>query len=259
MTSEILSELLKRRNFLKRILGRFQPGRHRIDIRNEDDPVYRQTVNEIVDLLDEEFGSNRLSWQIEHEFQEGLANYLQTPSYKSVENIIGLVGAAITKLSRRTQSSVVTEAPMTRPDPKNIFIVHGRDEARWRELKELIETEFGLNPIVLQEQPALGSLTLIEKFEHYASTCSFAIAVFTPDDEVTADGETYLQARPNTIFELGWFCGRLSRSNVMLLLKKGTSVLSDFQGVVQKRFEATISERVAEIRNELVQAGLLPP
>lgn len=257
MTAEIITELRQRRELLQQILVRFRRGRNSVHISAEDDPIYRQTVHEIVDLLDEQFGSNRLSWQIEHEFNEGLANFLTTPSYKSVENIIGLVGAAITKLSRRTRSPLTSETPMTRPDSKNIFIVHGRDEARWRELKEILK-EFGLNPIVLQEQPDLG-LTLIEKFEHYGSTCSFAIAVFTPDDEVIADGKTYLQARPNTIFELGWFCGRLSRSNMMLLLKTGTSVFSDFSGVVQKRFNSTLSERIPDIRSELVQAGLLPP
>jgi len=46
--------------------------------------------------------------------------------------------------------------------------------------------DFRLNAIVFQEQADAGCKTVIEKFEHYAGTCSHAIAVFTPDDEVSA-------------------------------------------------------------------------
>jgi predicted nucleotide-binding protein len=110
---------------------------------------------------------------------------------------------------------------------------------------------------VLSEQPDAGCKTVIEKFEHYAETCSYAIAIFTPDDEVTSAVETYLQARPNVIYELGWFCGRLDRSGVMLLLKNGTSVFSDFGGIVQKQFANNVSEKIIEIRRDLVAAGIL--
>ena len=84
------------------------------------------------------------------------------------------------------------------------------------------------------EEPEIGSEIVIEKFERYAETCSYAIALFTPDDEVTSGGETYLQARPNVIYELGWFCGRLGRLGVMLLLQSGTSLFSDFGGIIRK-------------------------
>jgi predicted nucleotide-binding protein len=107
---------------------------------------------------------------------------------------------------------------------------------------------------VLQDQANDGCETVIEKFERYAQTCSYAIAVFTPDDEVTADGSLYLQARPNVIYELGWFCGRLGRSGAMLLLKEGTSLFSDFGGIIQTRFAKDISEKVSEIKNGLVAA-----
>ena len=108
------------------------------------------------------------------------------------------------------------------------------------------------------QQPDAGCRTVIEKFEHYAETCSYAIAVFTPDDEVKNGDEAYLQARPNVIYELGWFCGRLGRGNVMLLLKQGTSMFSDFGGIIQKRFTENISEKVLEIKADLISAGILP-
>ena len=110
---------------------------------------------------------------------------------------------------------------------------------------------------MLLDQPDAGCKTVIEKFEWYAQKCSYAIAVFTPDDEVTSNGEVYLQARPNVIYEIGWFCGMLERSGAMLLLKEGTSVFSDFGGIIQKRFAQNISEKIVEIKKDLVAAGIL--
>jgi hypothetical protein len=127
--------------------------------------------------------------------------------------------------------------------------------------KEICEYQQKLNAIranyVLLEQPDASCKTVIEKFEHYAHTCSYAIAVFTPDDEVTSSAGAYLQARPNAIYELGWFCGRLGRSRAMPLLKDGTSLFSDFGGIIQKRFSQNISEKIVEIKRDLVASGVL--
>ena len=87
---------------------------------------------------------------------------------------------------------------------------------------------------------------------------NYGLAVFTPDDEVTSGEQTYLQARPNVIYELGWFCGRLGRGNVILLLKEGTSMFSDFGGIIQKRFTRNVVEKVVEIRRDLEASGVLP-
>jgi predicted nucleotide-binding protein len=170
--------------------------------------------------------------------------------------MLSIVRAALTRFKRNPDLLNRKKIQESTAKRENIFIIHGRDEAKWRELKEIVKSEFRLNPIVLMEQPDAGK-TVIEKFELYANSCSYAIAVFTPDDEVVSNGETYLQARPNVIYELGWFCGRQGRSGVMLLLKEGTSVFSDFGGIIQKRFAQNISERVVEIRKDLFAAGIL--
>ena len=47
------------------------------------------------------------------------------------------------------------------------------------ELKNFL-TQLGLQPFVLYEQDDLG-MTIIDKFEHYATTCSFAFVLMTPD------------------------------------------------------------------------------
>ena len=225
---ELISEIGRYETNLSVILSRYV----NYHIKREDDPLLRQIVREIIDLFNDALGNNNYSSQIADEFNVGVTNYTWTPSYKSVENIISVVRAAITRLKRNPDILSRKKANDAIAHRENIFIIHGRDEAKWRELKDIIKSEFRLNPIILQEQPDAGSPTVIEKFEHYAETCSYAIAIFTPDDEVTAAGETYLQARPNVIYEIGWFCGRLGRSGVMLLLKEGTSIFSDFGGVL---------------------------
>ena len=99
---------------------------------------------------------------------------------------------------------------------KRIFIIHGHNEAKRRELEAMLRDIFHLEPVVLLYEPNQG-MTIIEKFEKYASDCSYAFALFTPDDIVSMkNGEQYLQARPNVIFELGWFYANLGRSRVCI-------------------------------------------
>lgn len=256
-SEQIIAEIKRYETELAGILSRFTHSHEGIHIGSGDDPLFRQYARELVDLFNDAIGQNSYSLQIADEFNEGISNYLQSPSYKSVENILSVVRAGATRFSRSPELLVRKKAEEALRHRENVFIIHGRDEAKWRELKDILESEFRLNPIVLLEQPDAGCKTVIEKFEHYAQTCSYAIAVFTPDDEVASGGDTYLQARPNVIYELGWFCGRLGRSGAMLLLKEGTSLFSDFGGIIQKRFAQNISEKVVEIKRDLVAAGIL--
>lgn len=142
---------------------------------------------------------------------------------------------------------------------KDIFIIHGHNEAKWRELYNLLKEDFGLNPIVLGEQPDRGCSTIIEKFEYYAKPCSYAFALFTPDDVVENNGNKYFQARPNVIYELGWFNAYLGRERVCMLLQDGEKmgIFSDFQGVLQKRFNNSISEQYRSIKQDLEYVGLI--
>ena len=254
-SNQIVDELKRYETELEGILSRFKHTGGGIRIELRDDPVLRQYIREIVDLFNDVLGQNNYSLQIISEFNHGISNYLGMPSFKSVQNIIAILRAALTRFTRNPALLLQKESGSLR-HRENIFIIHGREEAKWRELKDILKNDLGLNPIVLKDQPDIGK-TLIEKFEHYAQTCSYAIAVFTPDDEVKSDGETYLQTRPNVIYELGWFCGRLGRSSTMLLLKEGTSIFSDFGGIIQKRFLKNISEKTAEIKKDLIAAGIL--
>jgi predicted nucleotide-binding protein len=157
--------------------------------------------------------------------------------------------------ARAEVNSMVKEVQeSTKP---SVFIVHGHDELNLRCLNELIRERWRLPVRVLSREPGKGR-TLIEKFEEEAATAAFAFVLVTPDDSVTTASGGYAQARPNVVFELGWFYGRLSRKNVCLLFKAGTQIHSDLDGISRIEFEKTVMEKLDEIERELVAAGLLP-
>lgn len=148
---------------------------------------------------------------------------------------------------------ISSELPVT----KNVFIVHGHDELNLLRLKEFLKDELHLEPIILSSKAGKGR-TLIEKFEEEAKTASYAIALMTPDDIVKIEGEEgYAQSRPNTIFELGWFYGRLGRNKVCILFKKGIKIHSDLDGISRIKFNETVLEQSHEIKKELVEAGVI--
>ena len=143
------------------------------------------------------------------------------------------------------------------PSTKDVFVIHGHDELNTRRLSQLLQGHFGLNPIAMLAKPGM-SRPLTEKFEDEAQTCSFAFALFTPDDEVVKSDGDYNQARPNVIYEVGWFIGRLGRERVTLILKTGTKIHSDLDGVSRIHFTENIEDRFLEIQKELKAAKIVP-
>jgi hypothetical protein len=137
-----------------------------------------------------------------------------------------------------------------------VFVIHGHSEAKRRELKDLLKYEFSLDPIVLIDESDQGSSTLIEKFERYAPSCAYAIALITPDDLIEKDGEAYLQARPNVLLELGWFIAHLGRKGVLLLVQGDSKLPSDLSGIVTKRFNNNVSEIALSIKRELDEQNI---
>ena len=69
--------------------------------------------------------------------------------------------------------------------------------------------------------------TLIDKFEREAKSASYAFVLLTPDDIVEKENGKYIQARPNVLFELGWFCGKLGRDKVCIIKRQGTQIPTD--------------------------------
>jgi hypothetical protein len=97
---EAIKALEDYRAELAGIMARFVHGDRSYRIRREDDPRYRTIVIEVVDVIDDLLGNNKYSHLVYQLFQEGIANYLQTPSFKSIEDISSVIDSAITWLKR---------------------------------------------------------------------------------------------------------------------------------------------------------------
>ncbi|MQU62335.1 nucleic acid-binding protein [Pseudomonas sp. FSL R10-1350] len=142
-----------------------------------------------------------------------------------------------------------------------VFVVHGRDEISKTNLEVFLH-EIGLEPIVLHRQADEG-MTVIEKFEKH-SDVGYAFILLTPDEVAYLASEDTLsdddqnkeyRARPNVIFEFGYFIGKLGRSRVCCLHTGHTTLPSDVSGMVYKRFEKSVEEIAYSIIKDLKASG----
>jgi predicted nucleotide-binding protein len=175
---------------------------------------------------------------------------------------LSLVGLCVTVANNlENRAEVFGSLPRQRymiPTGDKVFIIHGHDEGKWRELRELLEDRFKLTTIVLKEEPGAGE-TLIRKFEEYADDCCYAFALLTPDDLIGKKGKRYAQARPNVLFELGWFYGHFGRSRVCIVKKDTTEIPSDLAGITTVDFKTDVDEGLIAIEEELERAGIFKP
>jgi len=145
------------------------------------------------------------------------------------------------------------------PSPTNsaVFIVHGHGETATLQLKKLL-SDLGLNPIVLKDQDDHG-MTIIEKFEYYALTCSFAFVLMTPDDQTVglSGTKSLWRARQNVIMELGWFMAHLGRNRVVILYYGKLEIPSDILGVVYSEFKTSVIEAADRIELALKRVKLV--
>ncbi|MDB5307226.1 MAG: hypothetical protein JWO38_1428 [Gemmataceae bacterium] len=141
---------------------------------------------------------------------------------------------------------------------EKVFVVHGHDDTMRLAVTRTLE-QLGLEAVVLSEKPSQGR-TIIEKFEHH-SDVSYAVVLLSPDDmafrkggDVKKDEPTW-RARQNVIFELGYFVGRLGRSNVMALKQGNVEVPSDYHGVVYHDYDGPNGRWKYELVSELQAQG----
>ena len=142
-----------------------------------------------------------------------------------------------------------------------IFVVHGHDHVLKTEVESFLHS-IGLEPIVLHKKPDEGQ-TIIEKFEKHGDV-GFAFILLTPDElAYTVDQEKLedkkrnkeLRARPNVIFEFGYFVGKLGRNRVCCLYKGNVSLPSDLGGLLYKQITTTVESEGFSLIKELKAAG----
>lgn len=171
---------------------------------------------------------------------------------------LALVNMCVSVAGRlETRIEVFQSEPPRLPSPtgEKIFIIHGHAEGKWRELRDLLEDHLNQKTIELADEPGAGE-TVIKKFEQAAEDCCYAFALLTPDDFIEKDGKSYFQARPNVLFELGWFYGRFGRDRVCIVKQGKTEMPSDLAGILTINFQTNVSEGLLNIERELSRVGI---
>lgn len=142
-----------------------------------------------------------------------------------------------------------------------VFVVHGHDEIAKTSL-EIFLKEIGLEPVVLHRLADEGQ-TIIEKFEKH-SDVGYAFILLGPDERAylslesnlpDLDRKTEYRARPNVIFEFGYFVGKLGRKKVCCLHTGSVSLPSDVSGMIYKGYKSSIDEVAYSIIRDLKAAG----
>jgi len=142
-----------------------------------------------------------------------------------------------------------------------VFVVHGHDQGLKTDVERFLH-KIGLTPVVLHREADRGA-TIIEKFEKH-SDVGYAFILLTPD-EISftveqlniedAQRKIEYRARPNVIFEFGYFIGKLGRSRVCCLHKGNVVVPSDLDGLIYKKINDSIDSQACSIIRELKAAG----
>jgi len=142
-----------------------------------------------------------------------------------------------------------------------VFVVHGHDQGLKTDVERFLR-EIGLTPVVLHREVDQGA-TIIEKFEKH-SDVGYAIILLTPDEISFSADQTSIEdaqrkkeyrARPNVIFEFGYFVGKLGRNRVCCLHKGDVVVPSDLASLVYKKVNDSIDSQAYSIIRELKAAG----
>jgi hypothetical protein len=98
---QIVETLQNYADELQGILSRFKHTSDGIHIQSEDNYRMRQISSELYDLISDHIpNSDRYARMIVSHYNDGISNWLQTSSYKSVEDIKGLVLSLKTRIER---------------------------------------------------------------------------------------------------------------------------------------------------------------
>ncbi|WP_245504896.1 TIR domain-containing protein [Rhizobium leguminosarum] len=176
---------------------------------------------------------------------------------------LGALEAALEVLEQDTFGELLKREVATGPHDltNKVFIVHGHDESAKNEL-EIMLRDMGLDPIVLHRQ-ADGGRTIIEKFEDHADV-GYAFILMTPDEiaylvsedaKPDAERKKEFRARPNVIWEFGYFVGRLGRQRTCCIHRGAVSIPSDLNGLIYKPFSSSVEEIGWSIQKELRTLG----
>lgn len=123
-----------------------------------------------------------------------------------------------------------------------IFIGHGKSYD-WRDLKDHLHDVHKYDVIAYEIGSQAGH-SIKEVLEKMLTKSSFALLVFTPEDE---DKNGRFHARENVIHELGLFQGKLGFNKTIALFQKGVEEFSNIHGINRIEYTNKIKETFGDI------------
>lgn len=96
---------------LRSIQSGFRRTRDSIRIGDGDEGRLQQMVIELRDLFDDLLGKNSYSSMVVTAYNEGVSNFFKSPSFNSVERVLGVVAAANTRIRENPSILAVTNPP----------------------------------------------------------------------------------------------------------------------------------------------------
>ena len=224
------------------VYGGFYPARARDHVEYDETAektfteAYKRWHDYNVEIYKTSFTAPNSTYR--HEYESNVWHIWGTDVIKEykdeIRRLINQMKADIEKIELIPciEEDVVVSSTVSEPiDKSSIFIVHGHDDLAINEVKVFL-MKIGFNPIILREQPNEGQ-TIIEKIEKYTNV-GFGVVLYTPCDEGKAKDACEYQdrARQNVVFEHGYLCAKLGRSNVCALVKGNLEIPGDLGGVV---------------------------
>lgn len=275
--------LVSREEAKSRLEDRIQKGKEIRDLQIRSLQEFEQAKNEFhkwddfnEELLRRIFTTDELSKEYSYWIGGVVMSIYETSLgekisdlHKDIDSKIHRIDSIIERLeliplSRSTASTITSDVPMQpATKSKKAFVVHGQDEVAKTSL-EVFLREIGLEPVVLHRQADQG-LTIIEKFEKH-SDVGYAFILLTPDEVSYLKSEQNkpdherrkeFRARPNVIFEFGYFVGKLGRSKVCCLYTGDVSLPSDVSGMIYKKYSSSLEEIAYSIIKDLKASGFL--
>jgi uncharacterized protein (TIGR02391 family) len=110
MSGRLFEEISKYEQRFEWILGRFRRTSNAIHIADGDDEKLQQFVMELIDIFGDDQNLRPYARRIGLAYEQGIQNYIGSPSYKSVSDILAIVRAAKTRAQQSTKESVEGEA-----------------------------------------------------------------------------------------------------------------------------------------------------
>ena len=138
--NQIIVTLERYKRELDEILSRFNKDRDGIHIRPNDDARFREIALELRDLFDDTFvDGRRHSEPLTAYFNDSISNYIGSPSYQGVENVRGVVTAALARVQRNSlalKNAAMEARARGTKDPEFVVTLAERLHTVVRQLRE---------------------------------------------------------------------------------------------------------------------------